>query len=100
MLTEAGPYSVIDLDSCRDPETGHIEAWAMKIVELLDSYTEVSPSGRGLHVWVRGKVPGDRRCRGKLDRRAPQACPAGGLLVAGRSWDVRRRRGDHHEGAG
>ncbi len=67
VLTEGDPYSVNDLDGCRNPETGHIEAWAMRIVELLDSYTEVSPSGRGLHVWVRGKVPGDRRRRGKLE---------------------------------
>ncbi len=39
----------------------------MRIVELLDSYTEVSPSGRGLHVWVKGKVPGNRRRSGKLE---------------------------------
>ncbi len=67
VLTEGDPYSVNDLDGCRHPETGHIEAWAMRIVELLDSYTEISPSGRGLHVWVRGKVPGDRCRRGKLE---------------------------------
>ncbi len=36
-------------------------------MELLDSYTEVSPSGRGVHVRVKGKVPGDHRRRGKLE---------------------------------
>jgi primase-polymerase (primpol)-like protein len=29
----------IDLDHCRDPETGMIDWWAAQIVEELDSYT-------------------------------------------------------------
>ncbi len=52
----------------------------MKIVELLDSYTEVSPSGRGLHVWVRGKVPGDRRRRGKLEMYDSAAAGTAGIV--------------------
>lgn len=41
---------VIDLDDCRDPETGEIQQWAQEIVRRLGSYTEISPSGRGLHI--------------------------------------------------
>lgn len=43
-------YSVggVDLDSCRDPETGDLEAWACDVLTLLDSYAEVSPSGTGV----------------------------------------------------
>ncbi len=37
----------IDLDSCRDPATGSIEAWALDVIEVFDSYTEISPSGTG-----------------------------------------------------
>jgi len=37
----------IDLDSCRDPETGAIEDWAKEIINRLGTYTETSPSGTG-----------------------------------------------------
>lgn len=50
----------IDLDKCRDPEDGRLDDWAMKIMEKLDSYTEVSPSGTGIHVIVKGALPGDK----------------------------------------
>ncbi|MDP9350142.1 MAG: hypothetical protein M3P51_01155 [Chloroflexota bacterium] len=67
VLTGGDPYSVVDLDGCRDPETGEIEPAAAEVVRLLDSYTEISPSGKGLHVWVRGTIPGERRRSGKLE---------------------------------
>ena len=51
------PYCGVDLDSCRDPETGEIEGWAAEIIETLDSFTELSPSGEGVHVIAKGKVP-------------------------------------------
>jgi putative DNA primase/helicase len=38
-----------------------------RIVKLLDSYTEVSPSGDGLHVWVKGALPEGRRRRGFIE---------------------------------
>ena len=41
----------LDLDSCRDPATGSIEAWALDVVEVFDSYTEVSPSGTGAKIF-------------------------------------------------
>lgn len=51
------PYTGVDLDGCRNPESGEVEAWAAEIVALLDSYTELSPSGKGLHIVVKGKAP-------------------------------------------
>ena len=57
VLSSGDPYVGVDLDGCRDPETGVIEGWAAEIVGELDSYTELSPSGKGLHVLVKGKVP-------------------------------------------
>lgn len=52
----------IDLDRCIDPHTDAIADWASEIVALLASYTEVTPSGAGLRVWVRGVLPpGGRR---------------------------------------
>ncbi|MDP9350296.1 MAG: hypothetical protein M3P51_01955, partial [Chloroflexota bacterium] len=67
VLTPDDPYSVVDLDGCRNPETGEIEPAAAEVVRLLDSYTEISPSGKGLHVWLRGTIPGERRRSGKLE---------------------------------
>jgi putative DNA primase/helicase len=37
----------IDLDSCRDPETGDIAPWAQEIIDRFATYTEVSPSETG-----------------------------------------------------
>jgi primase-polymerase (primpol)-like protein len=67
VLTPDDPYTVADLDGCRDPETGELVAWAREVVEALDSYTEVSPSGRGVHVWLRGELPGHRRRSGGVE---------------------------------
>ncbi|MGH2371656.1 MAG: hypothetical protein ACRDI2_26085, partial [Chloroflexota bacterium] len=47
----------VDLDACRDPETDQIAPWAWAIIRRLDSYTEVSPSGTGVHVLVEGTLP-------------------------------------------
>jgi putative DNA primase/helicase len=57
------PFAFIDLDKCRDLETGEIEPWALAIISRLNSYTEVSPSGSGLHVFVRTQQPPVGRCR-------------------------------------
>lgn len=46
----------IDLDTCRDPQTGVITDEAKEIVAKMASYTEISPSGEGLHILLRGHV--------------------------------------------
>ncbi|MGH7788219.1 MAG: hypothetical protein ACRERC_15220 [Candidatus Binatia bacterium] len=49
------PFAGVDLDACRDPQTGLLVPWAQSIVAAFDSYTEVSPSGCGVKIIVRGK---------------------------------------------
>ncbi len=61
VFLKADPYSGIDLDDCRKPATGELEPWATEICETLDSYGEVSPSGQGVKLIVRGKLS----CAGK-----------------------------------
>jgi len=39
------PFCGVDLDDCRDSDTGVIAEWARAIIARLNSYTEVSPSG-------------------------------------------------------
>lgn len=46
----------IDLDGCRNPETGEIAPWAREILDRLNSYSEISPSGCGVKVIVQGKI--------------------------------------------
>jgi hypothetical protein len=41
----------VDLDTCRDPDTGKLTQWAKRTIESLDSYSEISPSGEGLKVF-------------------------------------------------
>ena len=61
----APPFVGVDLDGCRDRETGFIDDGAQAIIDRLNSYTEVSPSGRGIHIFVTGELPpGRRRTKG------------------------------------
>jgi putative DNA primase/helicase len=56
------PYCGIDLDNCRDPESGELEGWAAKIVDVFENaYKEISPSGRGVHIITRGKISRSRK---------------------------------------
>ena len=66
-LVVAPPYVVIDLDNCRDPQIGETEAWAQAIITELSSYTELSPSGKGFHIWVRATLPKGQRRAGRVE---------------------------------
>ena len=61
------PYAGIDLDHCRDPDTAVVADWALEIVRKLATYTEISPSGKGLHLIVRAKLPGKGRRLGDIE---------------------------------
>lgn len=58
---------VVDVDNCRDPKTGEIAEWAWKIINALNSYTEASPSGEGVHIIGHGIKPEDARSRFHLE---------------------------------
>ena len=47
----------VDLDHVVDLETSRIEPWAQSIVDELNSYAEISPSGTGLRIFVFAKLP-------------------------------------------
>jgi hypothetical protein len=51
----------MDLDKVRDLQTGRLEPWAAWAVQRLDTYTEVSPSQRGVKSLVWGRLPPGRR---------------------------------------
>ena len=47
-------FAALDLDDCRQPESGAVEAWFEELVSRSGSYTEVTPSGTGLRIIGRG----------------------------------------------
>jgi hypothetical protein len=57
VFTEDGGFVGIDLDDCRNPETGEIAPWAKEIIDRLNTYTEVSPSRTGVKLIVRAMRP-------------------------------------------
>jgi len=63
VLTEEAGFSCIDLDYTTDTELAHTQA---KIETAFQSYSEISPSGKGLHIWVKGIIPSGRR-RGPIE---------------------------------
>jgi putative DNA primase/helicase len=67
VFTEGDDFVGVDLDRCIDLATGAVRAEAVAIVNQLASYTEISPSGGGLHVLVRGKLPQGPRRGGPIE---------------------------------
>lgn len=59
IITPWDPFTGIDLDHAI--EDGKVAPWAQTIVDHFASYTEWSPSRSGLHIWIRGTLPGSRR---------------------------------------
>ncbi len=66
-VLNASGIAGLDLDKCRDAVTGAIEPWAQEIVQRFHSYSEVSPSGTGLRIVVRGTLPRGRRRKGPIE---------------------------------
>lgn len=61
VFTREAGYVGIDLDKCRNAKTGVTENWALNIISELDSYTELSQSGMGWHIIVKGTLPREGR---------------------------------------
>lgn len=67
MFHPADGLAGVDLDDCRDPQSGAVAEWAREIVSELDSYAEVSPSATGIKVFLRGELPSGRKRRGSIE---------------------------------
>jgi putative DNA primase/helicase len=61
VFDENGTVAGVDLDDCRDPETGVFDDWANEVLKDVPTFGEVSPSGTGAHLYGLGFVPGDNR---------------------------------------
>ncbi|WJT00081.1 DUF3987 domain-containing protein [Novosphingobium humi] len=60
MLYAADPFTCIDIDVKDDTPPEQMQRF-LSIVDTFDSYTEHSRSGRGFHVWLRGKIGDGKR---------------------------------------
>jgi archaellum biogenesis ATPase FlaH len=69
------PYAGIDLDKCRNPESGTIAQWARDVILEFNSYAEVSPSGTGVKIWVKASMPSGMNGR-KQTVEEEQVCDA------------------------
>ncbi|MFD1565779.1 hypothetical protein ACFR99_19835 [Haloarchaeobius amylolyticus] len=67
VFTDDDPIVGVDLDDCRDPASDDVDDTALDIIERLDSYTEISPSGTGFHVLIKGELPDGRNRRGSIE---------------------------------
>lgn len=64
-----GPtFAGIDLDGCRDRRTGVIEEWARQIIHAVNSYTEISPSGTGVKIFLTGGLRDEDTSQRKVHR--------------------------------
>lgn len=68
VLQRDDPFWVLDLDLKPEGASPRKAAFFAELVNRLSTYTEVSSGGRGLHIWGRGKIPGEFACReGEFD---------------------------------
>jgi Arc/MetJ-type ribon-helix-helix transcriptional regulator len=58
VLTKETGLVILDLENC--VSNGQIHPWALREVEALDSFTEISASGTGVHVLCWGSIPSGR----------------------------------------
>lgn len=59
VLSDADPYAFIDLDDTKGDQTAFDRQ--MAVYKEFDSYAELSPSGKGLHIIVKGAIESGRR---------------------------------------
>lgn len=80
----------IDLDSVIDLETGVVQERALSIVAACASFTELSPSGRGLHIYVEWphttKEEGDAISGRSNDIGLEMYCGRQFFTVSGKHW--------------
>lgn len=78
ILTKDDPFVAIDIDHCLDGNILTDEA--RDIIKAMDSYTEISPSGTGIRIFVKGTVPRN------MKKGIEIYCHSSYVTVTGRRW--------------
>lgn len=66
VFTNGDPFCGIDLDQCRTLDR-KVAAEAQSLIQRMASYTELSPSGSGIHILIKASLSGPGRLSGKLE---------------------------------
>lgn len=76
-LRIANSISAIDIDHCVNSQTGEFHPFAIKIINFMQSYTELSPSGTGVRILFNSLTPFSlEQYKVKIypDSKAPELC--------------------------
>ena len=65
VLTKQTGIVGIDLDHC--VENGIVNTWAAGIIESVGGFAELSPSGTGVHIYIKGQLPFNNRRSGEIE---------------------------------
>lgn len=95
VLTKDDPYVGIDFDKCYCPAFNLIDPTIEQYVRNLDSYTEVSPSGRGFRQILKGSLPVDGRKKGPVEvYQSGRYVTLTGHHIEGFPWTIENRQSE------
>lgn len=86
-------WAGVDLDGCRD-SNGELTGEARALVNRFGSYAESSPSGRGVHILVRGVLPDGARRNGVEVYSSGRYFTVTGAQLEGAPGTVEHRQGE------
>ena len=67
VFDEEDPFVGIDIDNCLDPDSLALTKEAEILLSRFNSYTEISPSGTGLHIILKADKSFDGKRKGNLE---------------------------------
>jgi len=89
-VTEYDGFVIVDLDGCRDAASGKLTPFARDVVDTLDSYTEISRSGTGLHIVVQSYTSNNMKSLTTGDR-IEVFSTKGFVILTGELFEARGR---------
>jgi Primase C terminal 1 (PriCT-1) len=91
------PFFGIDLDQCLDA-AGKLKPWAQPIMDrFFDSYAEISPSGLGIKICAKGRLPGGGTAFPMGDGRVEIYDQGRYFTVTGNHWAGQMLEIDEHQ---
>ena len=92
------PFFGIDVDNCI-ADDGSVKPWAQPVLErFTDTYAEISPSGKGVKIWAKGKMPVDSGVAFRIgDGRIEIYDHSRYFTVTGRHWGGRMLDIEDHQ---
>jgi primase-polymerase (primpol)-like protein len=64
LVDKSEGFVFIDIDNCENPETKELTPLAKEVVAALNTYCEISASGKGRHLVCRGTLTDDFHVEG------------------------------------